>query len=63
MWQLLKSVFGMHVPAQLGDSISPLIDRSALADFVRLLQEADAETAVVDVTSEKCQANVIERCP
>lgn len=63
MWKLLKSVVGIHVPAQVGDSISPLIDRSALADFVRLLREADAEAPVLDDTPEMCQANIVERCP
>ncbi len=60
MWQLLKSVFGIHVPAQVGDSISPHIDRSALADFVRLLREADTESAALDDTTETRQASTIE---
>lgn len=52
MLQWLKSVLGMQVPATSGRGISPIVDRSALADFVRLLQEADLDDLPVDHSSD-----------
>lgn len=48
MMQWLKSVIGMQVPDTSGGGISPVVDRSALADFVRLLHEADLDDDLLD---------------
>jgi hypothetical protein len=48
MWHWLKNFLGIQVAAQSADGISPLVDRSALADFVRLLHEADRDEPAID---------------
>lgn len=51
MLQWLKNVLGMQMLTPTGEVVSPFIDRSALADFVRLLHEADQDDDGADHTA------------